>query len=315
MISFRYHLVSIVAVFLALGLGILAGTTVLNQQLVNNLKNHTRAAEQDVASLREQLGVIRTQVTDLQAFIRQARPFLIDGKLQGRQVVLLTQDGSDPAAVGEAKSALTEAGADVIALDLTSRMALADPASQKDLAALLDLPAGTAPDTLLESAARGLGDRLAVGPPSNDLPQPAGSRDLLEGLLTKGFLKASSISPADVPQVGGPDQPVVVVAGGNSAPAVPLESFLLPLITQMEQHTGVAVAAGESTASTTFPFVSLLRGEGELSADPMVTVDDLDPDHAGGVALVLGLQGLVLTGQGGNYGLKDGAGSILPRAA
>ena len=95
MISFRYHLVSIVAVFLALGLGILAGTTVINQQVVKGLKSRTKAAERDVASYRRQLFDIRDQVGDLQGFIKDATPFLIDGKLAGQQVVLLTQDGSD----------------------------------------------------------------------------------------------------------------------------------------------------------------------------------------------------------------------------
>jgi len=315
LISFRYHLVSIVAVFLALGLGILAGTTVLNQHLVKNLKSRTKQAEQDVAALRQQLFDLKGQVGDLQAYIKDARPFLIDGKLEGQQVVLLTQDGSDPAAVAEARSALTDAGARVTSLDLTSRMALADPTSQKDLATLLDMPADTPPETLQAAAARSLGDRLAEGPPVADLPQPNAPRDLLEGLLSKGFLKATSLTPAQLPQIGGTNQSVVVVAGGNSAPAVPLESFLLPLISQLEQHVGVPVAAAESTTTTTFPFVPLLRGDGQLASDPMVTVDDLDPDHGGGVALVLGLRNLVLTGQGGNYGLKTGSDGLLPRAA
>ncbi|MDP9341499.1 MAG: copper transporter [Actinomycetota bacterium] len=315
MISFRYHLVSIVAVFLALGLGILTGTTVLNQHLVKNLKNRTKAAEQDVARYRQQVLDVQGQVSELQTFIQDARPFLIDGKLQGEQVVLLTQDGSDPAAVAEAKSALLDAGARVTSLDLTGRMALADPASQRDLAALLGLPADTSPQTLQATAARSLGDRLAGGPPATDLPQPNAPHDLLEGLLSKGFLKASSLTPAQVPQIGGPDQTFVVVGGGNSNPAVPLQSFLVPLVAQLGQHTGVPVAAGESTATTTFPFVSLLRGDSQLDSDPMVTVDDLDPDHAGGVALVLGLRNLLLTGQGGNYGLKDGNDGILPKAA
>ncbi len=315
MISFRYHLVSIVAVFLALGLGILAGTTVINQKVVKNLKSRTNAAEHDVATLRGQLSDIRGQVGELQGFIKDARPFLIDGKLTGQQIVLLTQDGSDPAAVGEARSALVDAGAKVTTLDLTSRMALSDPTSQKDLATLLNLPAGTPPETLQATAARSLGDRLAAGPPATDLPQPNAPHDLLEGLLSKGFLKATSLTPAQLPQIGGPNQSVVVVAGGNSAPAVPIESFLLPMIAQIEQHAGVPVAAGESTATTTFPFVSLLRADGQLASDPMVTVDDVDPDHGGGVALVLALRDLVLTGLGGNYGLKTGSDGILPKAA
>jgi hypothetical protein len=315
LISFRYHLVSIVAVFLALGLGILAGTTVINQHVVKGLKHRTQAAERDVASLRKQLVDIRRQVGDLQTFIQDARPFLIDRKLQGQQVVLLTQDGSDPAAMAEAKGALVDAGARVTVLDLTARMALPDPSSQKDLATLLDLPVETPPETLQSAAARSLGDRLAAGPPASDLPQPNAPRDLLEGLLSRGFLKATSLTPAQVPQIGGPNQAVVVVAGGNTAPAVPVESFLLPLIVELEQHAGIPVAAGESTDATTFPFVSLLRDDVVLSSDLMVTVDDLDPDHQGGVALVLGLRDLVTTGKGGNYGLKDGSDGILPKAA
>jgi hypothetical protein len=315
LISFRYHLVSIVAVFLALGLGILAGTTVINQQVVKGLKHRTSQAEQDVLNARKELQDLRGLVGDLQTYIKDARPFLIDGKLAGQQVVLLTQDGSDPDAVAEARSALADAGARVTTLDLTSRMALSDPTSQKDLATLLSLPADTPPETLQATAARSLGDRLAVGPPASDLPQPNAARDLLEGLLSKGFLKATSLTPAQLPQIGGPNQAVVVVAGGNSAPALPIESFLLPMIAQLEQHVGLPVAAAESTATTTFPFVPLLRGDGQLASDPMVTVDDVDADHGGGVALVLALRDLVLTGQGGNYGLKSGSDGILPKAA
>jgi Copper transport outer membrane protein, MctB len=123
------------------------------------------------------------------------------------------------------------------------------------------------------------------------------------------------LTPAQLPQIGGPDQSVVVVAGGNSEPPVPVEAFLLPMLTQLEQHIGLPVAAAESTATTTFPFVPLLRGDGQLASDPMVTVDDVDPDHGGGVALVLALRDLLLTGQGGNYGLKTGSDGILPTAA
>src|SRR3954454_15161459 len=37
MINFRFHIVSLIAVFLALGLGILVGSTVIDQKIVNRL--------------------------------------------------------------------------------------------------------------------------------------------------------------------------------------------------------------------------------------------------------------------------------------
>jgi hypothetical protein len=54
--------------------------------------------------------------------------------------------------------------------------------------------------------------------------------------------------------------------------------------------------------------VAEVRGGGQ---DGLVTVDDLDL-AAGGAALVLGLDRLLLSGDGGAYGTKDGA-EPLPR--
>ena len=59
MVNLRYHIVSLTAVFLALGLGILAGTTVIDQQVVSGLKSNT-------AALRDDLDRVRANVSDLQ---------------------------------------------------------------------------------------------------------------------------------------------------------------------------------------------------------------------------------------------------------
>jgi hypothetical protein len=45
--------------------------------------------------------------------------------------------------------------------------------------------------------------------------------------------------------------------------------------------------------------------------DGLVTVDDLD-ESRGGAALVLGLERRLLTGQGGDYGVKGGAAPLPP---
>jgi len=47
MINFRYHLISIVAVFLALGIGIVMGSTVIDKAIVNSLENRIDAAEKN----------------------------------------------------------------------------------------------------------------------------------------------------------------------------------------------------------------------------------------------------------------------------
>ena len=47
MIDFRYHLVSLIAVFLAVALGIVIGTTQLNGPLTDNLQGQVTALQDD----------------------------------------------------------------------------------------------------------------------------------------------------------------------------------------------------------------------------------------------------------------------------
>ena len=56
MIDFRYHLVSIIAVFLALAIGIVVGTTALNGYVVDDLRARNGAVIKDKRNLE---GVVR----------------------------------------------------------------------------------------------------------------------------------------------------------------------------------------------------------------------------------------------------------------
>jgi hypothetical protein len=80
----------------------------------------------------------------------------------------------------------------------------------------------------------------------------------------------------------------------------------VPLAEQLA-GLGVPVAAGESLLSD-YDYVSLVRSNG---TEGTVTVDDLD-QTMGGAALVLGLEELLATGNGGAYGVKDGAEPLPP---
>ena len=302
MISFRYHLVSIVAVFLALALGVVVGTTVVNQGIVDDLRRRTDAAVQNADKLRSQIADLNSQLNASKSFENVVMPILIKDQLTGVDVVVLTQQDVSASDVEGVRRALTDAGAIVVAeLVVTNRMALADGSSQAELAAALGVTNTGASDQLAKEAARALGTRLSTGPaldPGDDLLTKLGSSGFL---LTRGGAGPDSI--------GGAGQAVVLVSGATS-PTVDPGSFLAPLATALVQ-AGRPVAAVETEAAVA-PFVPLLREDGSLDGH-LVTVDDVD-STPGRVALVLGLRDLLSSpGKGGDYGVKAGASGLLPR--
>ncbi|MGQ0670169.1 MAG: copper transporter [Actinomycetota bacterium] len=309
MISFRYHLVSIVAVFLALGLGLLAGTSVLDQELINRLRDQTEDAQTRSAELRTRVGELQSQIGQLEGFTEAVLPYLATGRLSGREVIILTQEGVDGAVLAEARDALDAADALVVAeLAVTPKMASSDAGAQQELADVLGILAPADPGSLPLQAATALAERLAT---ETGLETDPAAPDLLRDLLAQNFLipNGSGISDATIGEIGGGGQVVVVLAGGQSEPFLAPESFMVPLVTTLVVR-GVPVAAAEGT-ETTYPFVELLRAGDAAAIGAIVTVDDLDRT-IGGVALVLGLQELVTTGHGGDYGVKDGAALIPP---
>jgi len=306
-ISFRYLVVTIVSIFLALGLGILAGTTIIDQSLVKNLRENTASAERarDKALHRS---------TDLTSVLGLLVPRVIDGRLAHRQIVLVTDDNTDGGAVGQVRTVLTQARADLVAeLHVTGSLAPSSTAKAA-LAQLLINDGEPAPGNLSRAAALDLANRLATGPPAADVRTGRQTQhDLLADLLSGGFLDFPHTNPPKPQAVGGAGQVVVVVAGGGSDPAVPFDDFMLPFVEQLiGRQVAVAVAEPQVTAQS---FVGMVRHDGAVaSSGDLVTVDDLSTDDpAGGVALVLGLREMLRSpGVGGNYGVKTGATGLIP---
>ncbi|MGZ4147813.1 MAG: copper transporter [Actinomycetota bacterium] len=311
MISWRYHLVSIVAVFLALGLGVLAGTTVLNGNLVRNLKGQTRSLQADLGDLRASVDNLRAQLATMNAFADEAMPYLVGQKLAGEQVVVVTEDGVDARAVAEIRRALDMAGAQVLTtLTVRSSMAAATPSSQRDLAILLGMAPGTSADELAGAAARSLADRLAKDP-RGDL---SGSPDLLGDMLSQGFLVASApgVNKTTLDGIGGRGQLVVVIGGGPVDQLAPASAvFLAPFVGDL-LDAGVIVGAGEGVAADD-GFVRDLRSSLDVASVPLVTVDNVEL-VVGSTAMALGLADAVHSGIGGNYGVKSGTSGLLPPA-
>lgn len=309
MISFRYHIITIVAIFLAVGLGLLVGNTVVQPALVSKLQTRTEQLQNNVYELDARVSDLKAQMGNLEG-AGDILPQVDTGALAHVPVVIVTQDGVDVGLVAETRAALDEAKADTVAvLTVTDRMASSDAAVRQRLAAILGEPADADTATLQRRAAEMLAERLAGGPPRRGVTAPPA--DVLDKLLTdpNGFLTSPGITPADLQRIGGRDQVVIVVSGGLQDPVIQPKNFMIPLVEGLVAH-GAHIAAGES-ASSTYAFVGDLRGDPSISDGAIVTVDDLD-FPIGGAALVLGLERLLGSGAGGDYGIKDGAMSSIP---
>ena len=312
MISFRYHIFTIVAIFLAVGLGLLFGSSVVQPALIGELRRQTHGLTQDLSDTRAEVSDLKAQVGALQQ-AGDILPSLDPGTLTGRPVVMVTHDGVDPRLLSQARLSLSEAAVKVVAeLSITDRMAVGDESSREALAQLLGMASDTLTPTLQARAAEVLAQRLAVGAPRRAVG-PSGP-DFLDDLLTANFLTTTpgspSISRGDLSGIGGKGQLVIVLSGGRGEPLIDPQLFFVPLVEGLVQR-GATVGAGES-ASTEYPFIPALRADGAAGdGTRMVTVDDLD-FSVGGAALVLGLERLLLVGQGGNYGIKAGATAALP---
>src|SRR6266498_1155572 len=89
MINLRYHIVSLTAVFLALGLGILAGTTVIDQKVVSGLRLNSRALRNDLNDLRGNMADIQRQLAEWNEIGTSNSSSLLQGQLAGRSVVMV----------------------------------------------------------------------------------------------------------------------------------------------------------------------------------------------------------------------------------
>jgi hypothetical protein len=304
-ISFRYHVVTIAAVFLALAIGLLGGGAFLQPALQRELENRTEDLRRDLDDRLGQIDDLRLEVAGLAAFSEAALPYLAEGRLLGVPVVVVSQAGVEDEVLAQTAEALDVAGAQVLTTVSASALLLSeDPAVRQQLAEIVAEPTA-APEDLPAMAAAALASRLTTTtvPPAED--------DVLTQLLSGGFLAPVGAAPgaATLEEIGPAGQLVIVLSGGQSEePALPPEAFAVPLVEALAE-LGNPVAAGESLFATV-PFVPLVRS---AELDGVVTVDDLD-QAMGGSALVLGLDRLLATGEGGDFGAKDGAEPLPPQS-
>lgn len=284
-IDFRYHIASLVAVFLALGLGILVGGIMLKSDvLVDRQKQMTDKLEIQLEQLRQKNEAVEAQVSSLQVnyktreeFEKEILPLLVKGRLEGYQIALVETNSysfSD-----DLTAALQMAGAKV--LSVTTIMGSFDqPVNREVLKARLNWK-----DADESQMAARLAREVARGILVND------NRPVLDSLVEAGLVKISG-------EYGKPLSGVVIIGGSQEREMVKTEAVDLPLIDYFLSAKIPVYAVEEAD----IPY-SYMK---EYQKKRISTVDNID-SVPGQVALVL-----AMAGKPGHYGIKPTAQKLLP---
>ena len=304
MISFRYHLVSLMAIFLAIAFGIVIGTAVVDQATVALLEQNLdrverRADATDRRNLDLEAGLERWS-----SFADQAGDRLVEARLAGTPVVVVAVRGTSPELVGALRATFEAAGAQTLGtLWLTARLELASPEDVAALAAGLGV-ASSSPETVRRLFVARLATTLAGG------AEPLALAPLREA----GFLEVepSAVDPTVDPLAPPPPGTRIVVAAGPAA-RVRNDVLAVPLVTELADDAARRVLAVEPTVDEAIDasrrLVAPLRADESVVS--LVSSVDAIEDWRSRVAAVLALveQG---TGRTGHYGQGAGATSLLP---
>ena len=312
MISLRYHIVSLVAVFLALALGIVVGSTVLQEGTVSVLRATSERVRQESERNSRDNVALRQEVSRLQGFGATVLPELVQDRLKGRSVVLVDTDKVDSGMRDAVRKVLEDAGAriDGQITFADDRLALGAEADRTALARLLAVEDAGTPEALRGELVRKLAARLAT---STALPQEDARRasDMLTGLQDADFADLKLSQPLAAGTDPFPHQGSMFVLLGPTATAttaVAPDAFLVPLADHVSQQASGPVAGGEAAAvPKETSWILALRDNREVSRR-VSGIDSVDTVH-GQLALVEALQGRLPAGQ---YGIKAGASGLLP---
>ena len=310
MINFRFHLVSLIAVFLALGLGILVGSTVVDQVVVDRLDREIQSVRHDSNAVNSTNNELKGQMSQLQDYLSKSSAYIVDGRLTADPVAVVAAKGVSANTVKAAVNMLRESGAEVPGvLWLDTKWSLADT---HDLQALADATDASGNATAVRTVAlRQVVHRLATLPRTGKKKPPP---DVIATLRSKGFLNYSDGSNASLADFPATSPRVLVITGTDSQlSTTPTVANLVSALAAAKIPTVVAEAydgnSGSGSAPTRAATLQAVRGDRTLSKS-VSTVDDVELVQ-GQVATALALE-QVADGQVGHYGYGKGAAAPLP---
>jgi len=315
MIDFRYHLVSIIAVFLALAVGIVVGTTALNGGIVDTLKSSNSKIIKDKRNLEGTVRDLRSSVGRRDDFTETVAPRIVAGRLANERVLFVAAPNASDGTLKELETMVTQAGGTPTGV-LRLRGDLLDPDKNQvidDLVAQV-APAGvTLPEGApSDSAAVELAAALVAKSGAAALGEDAAAK-VLGGFtgadLVQWQAPAGQKSPATEPAT----MAVVVTGGSDGKPlddaGQQQQRAVLTLARALDDRSQGVVVAGPLSAAGQGGLLQALRDDNGLR-DQVSSVDVADTPY-GQVTVVLALDEQE-TGGSGRYGEGPGAEAAAP---
>lgn len=307
MINFRYHVVSILAVFLALAVGTVMGASFVGRGVIDRLNDRITQVRNNADEIKAKDGKLQTQVDKLNAYRDQTASFTVARSLTGLRVNLVAERGVDGGVV-DAQATLLRQGAatvpGVIWLEDAWKLDSADAAANLRTATGLTTKARVA---LRAAAAQLLGKRLGAAPAALVLPDPstaAPTVDLLTKLVDAKFITLAGVAGSSTPVAADfVASASRVLELGGPGHAVPTD--VIPTLAAGVWSGGTPAVVGQAfTESDATPDrASWIDGiaDGAAIRNHVSTVDDVESIE-GRVGATLALAELSL-GTVGNYGV------------
>jgi hypothetical protein len=335
MIDFRYHIVSLVAVFLALATGILLGAGPLQEPIQGQLEGRAEALRDDQQQLREANSELQARVDLGEGFTAEVAADLVQSRLTGRRVVIITLAGVDDALREPTEASLASAGA-VVSGRVGIEPDLYEPDRLTEVGEVIDALAIPAPDAaplapqqrIAAALARALvtvagAGAAAVSPadpaaPASELgaPAPPGETDeqsaaVLSGLTELGVINVDGepAARATLAVVLAPGAPPEGATSSTIAPPEQRDGLLLPFLAQLDAAGQGVVVAGSTSSAAGGGFVAAVREDGSL--DGAVSTIDVADTPQGQISMLLALAEQE-RGGAGDYGGASEVDRVLP---
>jgi hypothetical protein len=318
-IDFRYHLVSIVAVFLALTVGLVLGTTMLQDPLLNSMKSETadlRGQSEELRAERDDSELLNAGADELTDAVAGD---MLEDRLLDRDVVLVASPGADEDVLLALGGRVKEAGGEVVG-QLLLEEAFLDVGSATfvdELALQVSTEPGDLSGNPYDKAGTELGRALAAeNEPADDADEDgdgddgaAGEDDprhdastVLSAFAEGGLLtvEGSLARSADT---------VVVLAPATAAPEDDSEranTALTSFTAALHEQVGPTVLAGGIEAGRPGGLIAQAR-----ALEPAYATVDVAGRPTGDLVAVLALAE-ALSGSGSAYGIGEGVAGFLP---